>query len=299
MATNHDIADRLCAWMSLHGDIFADEHIASTEGVMPNSLNMPVLYNQLKQSAVLNYMRGIKNKSMGTYQIREQERHQVYTESGGLFYPVTETFSYNKRIAVSVINLVSRTIELWVSPNFYSATTDKHTTLLMRSFETHTRSHYTLNRAVHRTRAVHTYVNRIDHMATTGADGKIGFAIASMKSATQPRVHETTRWKEIMRARQTLLHVLTEISPLSNTVNATGDNDKLLNPVGLAGDDIYSLLEPVGGAGMLAARHKRAEVRDEAMAMLSFLQHVTSLSLRDMRAAVTGYLALNDIKGNT
>jgi hypothetical protein len=50
---------------------------------------------------------------------------------------------------------------------------------------------------------------------------------------------------------------------------------------------------------MLAARHKRAEVRDEAMAMLSFLQHVTSLSLKDMRAAVTGYLALNDIKGNT
>jgi hypothetical protein len=137
-------------------------------------------------------------------------------------------------------------------------------------------------------------------MATTGADGKIGFAIASMKSATQPRVHETTRWKELLRARQTLLHVLTEISPLSNTVNATGDNDdKLLNSVGLAGDDIYSLLEPVGGAGMLAARHKRAEVRDEAMAMLSFLQHVTSLRVNDMRAAVTGYLALNDIKGNT
>ena len=299
MATNQDVAQRAVNWLHLNGDIFNDPQ--STMPTRAELLEYPVNqlnvqhYAERMSQAKLNNVRKLATKTFGVYQVHDKHRKQIFTESGGVFWPVVVVQSYNAKIANIVINMYTRKVELWLTQHRYSSTTDRHMSKVRSAFLHATRYNNdttgtTLYRdaEIYETYAVETQTDRVSS-ATLRAHIEIARTKDILHTAINPKVHEPTRRGAVTATSwrlQTLRRHLAYDTPYEDTTpQATPTTHHVT----------FFPTSPTGGK-------LRMDALQEIDAMLAFTTRLTQtdanpVPIANLRAQVEAYFALEGNHG--
>lgn len=154
--------------------------------------------------------------------LRDRMRHN----SAGAFTPVGIGVSYSTYVVMLVHNSLSPTpstpFELWVNPNLYSVTTQRHIGMFTSAFRS--AMGYPDETPIYRTEAVllaqgSRYTDRADPLLHNNV---LDAALAQLRMVNKPYLHEHTRRMHIANAHNTLR---TAINHMTQAYPVTEDPD--------------------------------------------------------------------------
>lgn len=164
----------------------------------------------------------------------------------------TVGYSYNTAVAMRVKNLLTSELELWLTPDYYSQTTQGHKSRYLNVFLSR------VGGRVYHTYAVNNHQNRNAWLADY--NHAMGFVSGTIKACLRRGIHQKTRQWQLTAA----------IGRLENAIQLLTENTTSRQPDEVA--NCFSLIETLGGMHRIGENDRA--LQRIALQGLAALEHI-------------------------